>query len=61
MFISLDINYPRAYPLTLPLSPEGRGVTGCNPERVDGLLPLPSGERIEVRGKAVYSERGANL
>jgi hypothetical protein len=28
-----------------------RGLKDGNPERVDGLLPLPRGERIEVRGR----------
>jgi hypothetical protein len=36
-------------------------LTNSNPELVEGLLPLPSGERIEVRGiaKAIIMIRGA--
>jgi hypothetical protein len=32
----------------------GRRFAKCNPERVEGLLPLPLGERIEVRGKGEF-------
>ena len=42
---------PQEWPLTPALSPEGRGSTSPQPVVSIALLPLPSGERTEVRGR----------